>query len=111
MSFRAFSASFLLLVTQASAGTPPPFTLETALASIAKQYPQARRVGEELPAGVEARENLTYCARPTGDLKLDLYRPVDGKNYPAVLLIHGGGWLAGDRTMERSFAKRLAARG
>lgn len=103
--------TLLALAIVARAGTPPPFTIESALAGIAKQFPQATRVSTALPAGVTAHENLTYASRPTGDLQLDLYRPADGKLHPAVILVHGGGWVAGDRTMERAFAQQLAARG
>lgn len=95
----------------AAAPTFPPFTLDSALASLAKTHPQAARVSAALPAGVIARENLTYATHATGDLQLDLYRPDSAKLCPAVILVHGGGWVAGDRTMERSFAKHLAARG
>ena len=103
--------AFLIAATLAHAGTAPPFTLESALASIAKQFPQAARVPVTLPAGVLARENLTYATHPTGDLQLDLYRPANSKLCPAVIFVHGGGWIAGDRTMERAFAQHLAARG
>jgi pectinesterase len=85
--------------------------LESALRGIAKTHPQATRVAETLPPGVVARENLTY-ARPEGiELQLDLYRPESNRICPAVIIVHGGGWVAGDRTMERSFARHLAARG
>lgn len=104
-------ALLLLAASLAHAGTAPPFTLESALASIAKNFPQASRVSGKLPAGVIARENLTYATHATGALQLDLYRPDSAKLCPAVILVHGGGWVAGDRTMERSLAKHLAARG
>ena len=108
---KLLAASLLIAISFARAATPPPFTLESALAGIAKSHPQATRVSEALPAGVVARENLTY-AKPAGlELQLDLYRPAGDKICPAVILVHGGGWIAGDRTMERSFAKQLAARG
>lgn len=93
------------------AAEPPPFTLDSALASIAKAYPQASRVSEALPPGVGARENLGYARADGHDLQLDVYRPADRELRPAVLLVHGGGWVAGSRQMERSFARHLAARG
>ena len=99
------------LAFAATAPTPPPFTLESALRGIAQSHPQARRVAEELPPGVVAKENLPY-AHPDGiTLELDLYRPEGNDVCPAVIIVHGGGWVAGDRTMERSLARHLAARG
>ena len=103
--------AFFLAASLAHAAPAPPFTLDSALASIAKTHPQATRVSAALPVGVIARENLTYATHATGELQLDLYRPDSPKLCPAVILVHGGGWVAGDRTMERSFAKHLAARG
>lgn len=99
------------LAADTAAPRPPPFTLESALRGIAKTHPEATRVTEALPPGVEAHENLPY-ARPEGiELQLDLYRPTGDRICPAVIIVHGGGWVAGDRTMERAFARHLAARG
>jgi len=88
-----------------------PFTVDAVLESLAKTHPQAARVDERLPAGVLARENLVYAQREGGPLALDLYRPDDTRSHPALLIVHGGGWITGDRTMERAFAKHLAALG
>ncbi len=102
---------FVLMAGAASAVSVRPFTIDIVLADLRASHPQATRVTDELPAGVLARENLVY-SRPEGqELALDVYRPAGPAALPAVLLVHGGGWLAGDRLMERPFAKQLAARG
>jgi acetyl esterase/lipase len=44
-------------------------------------------------------------------LKADTYIPRGDGPWPAVLLIHGGGWESGDRDQVASIAKRLARRG
>jgi acetyl esterase/lipase len=41
----------------------------------------------------------------------DLYRPAGAGPHPAVLLIHGGAWVRGDRANMRKFAERFAAAG
>lgn len=89
----------------------PSFTIDGVLRSLAKDYPQVSRVADTLPAGVVAHENLTYAVRDSGPLALDVYQPHGDGPHPAVLIVHGGGWIAGDRTMERPFAQQLAARG
>lgn len=101
----------LLSAAPLVAAVPPPFTLTSALNGIAREYPEARRVSDELPAGVTATEAIPYKQTGDGKLQLDVYRPARSTLRPAVLLVHGGGWVAGDRTMERPFAKQLAARG
>lgn len=37
--------------------------------------------------------------------------PLTGERWPAVLVIHGGGWKSGDREQVESIAKRVARRG
>ncbi len=44
-------------------------------------------------------------------LQADVYVPEGKGSFPAVLLIHGGGWKAGDRKQVASLAKRIAERG
>jgi len=88
-----------------------PFTVDSVLESLAKSHPEASRVDERLPEGVLAREDIPYAQRDSGVLALDLYRPSDDRARPALLIVHGGGWITGDRTMERAFAKHLAALG
>jgi acetyl esterase/lipase len=106
----------LILLLAAAGAVParaeaPVFTIESVLRGLAATHPQATRVADDLPAGVTAREDVIYLVRDGEKLGLDLYRPVGGQKLPAVLIIHGGGWIAGDRRMERPFAKQLAARG
>lgn len=87
------------------------FSLDSAEKSILKDHPDATRPSAELPSGVVARENLTYATVNGQILQLDIYRPDNARAHPVVLIIHGGGWEAGSRHMERPFAKQLAARG
>lgn len=65
-----------------------------------------------LSQGVKAIEGLVY-SKPSRkrELHLNIYRPDDDKSYPALLMIHGGGWNSGDMTMEIPMAMRIAAQG
>ncbi|MFI5065470.1 MAG: alpha/beta hydrolase fold domain-containing protein, partial [Streptosporangiales bacterium] len=102
--------TFLAAVSLAAA-EPPVFTIESVLAGLRNTFPEASRVADDLPAGITAQEGITYASRDGRALQLDLYRPSGGRLLPAVLIVHGGGWIAGDRTMERPFAKNLAVQG
>jgi acetyl esterase/lipase len=64
------------------------------------------------PAPVRVARDVVY-ARPGGvSLPLDVYRPPSiGKNRPAVILIHGGGFTKGDKAALGPAGARLAARG
>jgi acetyl esterase/lipase len=45
------------------------------------------------------------------ELKLNLATPVGDGPFPAVLVIHGGGWVAGDRSQMEQTIRALAGRG
>lgn len=55
---------------------------------------------------------IVFTRHPTGDLRLDLYRPaVAGKPAPVIIWLHGGGWFTGDRTLAPDLAGFAAATG
>jgi pectinesterase len=90
---------------------PAPFTVERVLQQLQSRYPSVAPVSDALPAGVTAHESLVYDRRGGHELRLDIYRPDGAGPFAAVMLVHGGGWESGDRTMERPLARHLAARG
>jgi pectinesterase len=93
------------------AGPPRPFTRESALLDVKKQYPNAALPKDRLPESVSAEENVDFDSRVSPPLALDVYRPRGTSLAAAVLVVHGGGWERGARAMERPFAKRLAELG
>ncbi|WP_193166177.1 alpha/beta hydrolase [Microbulbifer hainanensis] len=107
----SIAATALLAALCVHSVSAAPFTTDRVLEKLAGKYPGLARVDDTLPANVLARENIDYLARESEILQLDIYQPKGNGLFPAVLIIHGGGWETGDRTMERPFAKRLAARG
>ena len=74
-----------------------------ALASCAPMH----RPGE--PYSVTTRTNLAYG--PLAAEHGDLYLPDGAVAPPVVLVIHGGGWVAGDRSASAGLAQLIAARG
>src|SRR5262249_52612509 len=69
-------------------------------------------------AGVRADEkvkletDLVYTKVGDADLKLDLARPAEGEGpFPAVLVIHGGGWRQGNKRDTLGMVGELAKRG
>jgi acetyl esterase/lipase len=45
------------------------------------------------------------------ELRCDVYRPEGAGPFPAVVLLHGGAWKMGDRSVMEGFGTRLAAHG
>lgn len=66
-----------------------------------------------LPADqVEARAAIPYAQAGGETLLLDMARPKVGSGpWPAVVCIHGGGWVAGNRASMQPFIRYLAAYG
>lgn len=110
---RSFSTVLLAcLVLVPAAAAPQAFTRESALESARRVDADASLPPDILPEGVTAHEDLVYATPAEGvELKLDVYQPAGDGPFPAVIVVHGGGWESGDRTMERPLAKRLAAEG
>ena len=71
-----------------------------------------RRPSTELPADVSEQLDVVYAAYGERKMHLDLFAPknVQGR-LPAIAVVHGGGWLKGDKTKFRALAIALASRG
>jgi len=92
------------------------FTTYQAWIKIRKEFPNAHIAKPQLPEGIIAENNVVYATlteTPYGkrDLHLDLFRPVKPGKYPVLLLIHGGGWRSGNKSMENPQAMMIAAKG
>src|SRR3954469_10829599 len=63
-------------------------------------------------AKVTTANDLVYTKAGDTELKLDLARPAEGDGpFPAVLVIHGGGWARGDKASNRGAIAEFAKRG
>lgn len=61
---------------------------------------------------VKAQLNMVYSNYGDRKLLMDVFSPADGnQNRPAVVVVHGGGWLNGDKTKFRALTIALAERG
>jgi len=87
------------------------FTLNNAYNSTKKNFPFIQSVTSSLPDGVIAKEGLIYATLGKRELHVNLYRPDDAKIYPALIMVHGGGWNSGDLTMQVPMAQQIAAKG
>ncbi len=60
---------------------------------------QDATAGLKVPEGVVFEKGITYGTAAGQDLLLDLAKPKEGAGpFPALVLVHGGGWAAGDRS-------------
>src|SRR3982751_1686758 len=65
------------------------------------------------PVNVEFTADITYATVDGEELKLNLSRPKDvpAKPLPLVLVIHGGGWAAGNRNGHNDLTWKFAQQG
>lgn len=62
--------------------------------------------------GLAVKENVAYKKITNKrSLHLNVYRPADKNKYPAIVMIHGGGWNSGDRSMQIPLASKIAQHG
>jgi acetyl esterase/lipase len=83
---------------------------------IHKDFPMAVPAKDAVPKGVKAERNIVYTTlenTPYGkrELHLDVFKPDKAGKYPAIVMIHGGGWRSGTRQMQVPMAEMLAAKG
>ncbi len=68
--------------------------------------------GQERKAEVRLESDVVFAKVGTAELKLDLAMPKDVTGrLPAIVCIHGGGWVGGDRKQLRQTIETLAAHG
>jgi acetyl esterase/lipase len=108
---RHISIALIVLLSAcgfANAAAPPaPATTATTQRSPRKLPP--------VPPGVTIERDVAYLT-PDRKEKLDLYLPANrdrAMRSPAIVIIHGGGWVGGDKASEREFSTgtTLAAAG
>lgn len=89
------------------------YTSKSALIKVNKKYPKAVLVQYSEDSNLIIYKDLEYTNYDGRKLRLDLFSPiVDSNNMlPLVILIHGGGWASGDRSMLIPLAQQLAENG
>jgi acetyl esterase/lipase len=104
-------SGFHSTIAQTFVQSDTSFTVYSAFDKAVKEYPFIKIVKPVLPKNVIAEDNIVYKSVEGHKLRLDLFYPKDGNKYPAVLLIHGGGWSSGDKSHLVPMAQKLALKG
>lgn len=78
-----------------------------------KNYPFIQLPATPKAGIVNEKKNILYCQRGNRKLLLDIFSPAQKAKdkRAAILIIHGGGWRSGDRSLHYALAQRLAALG
>lgn len=88
------------------------FTVYSTYIKESKKRPHIQIVTPQKNKDIIAKEKVIYSQpNRNRNLHLNIYRPDDNKKYPALLLVHGGGWNSGDLTLQIPLAQAVAAKG
>ncbi|MFD0836735.1 alpha/beta hydrolase fold domain-containing protein [Mariniflexile aquimaris] len=90
-----------------------PYTIESTFQKLKNKYQFIKPIQPLVSKEIKYKENLVYKNENGTKLRLDAYLPKskNSKTHPAVLLIHGGGWLTGSKENQRIMAQHLAKNG
>lgn len=112
-----FLFSQLTLFAQSTAGitnTPDTsFSIRSEYNKQKKNYPFIKIAEEQHSVAVIEKKGISYCSIGTRKLLLDAFYPSSktSKKRTAIMIIFGGGWRSGNRSMHYPLAQRLAALG
>ena len=88
------------------------FTVHSTFVKESKKRPYIKIAQPVVSNNILEYRQITYSSpTPQRDLRLNIYRPNDNKAYPALLMVHGGGWSSGNQTMEIPMAQQIALKG
>lgn len=92
------------------------FTAHSTYVKVIKHHPEVSLALPDQTKGLKSYKDVVYTTHrnsPYGDrdMHVDIYRPDDDVVYPALIMIHGGGWNSGDKSLQVPMAQRIAARG
>lgn len=80
--------------------------------AVALLPPPASLPGQDAKREIRLETDIVFGKGGTTELKLDLAMPKEGEGpFPAIVCIHSGGWIGGDREQMRQTIEVLAGRG
>lgn len=116
MSFYKLYFLFVFFVGAKAFGqTKPnatPYTNEATYEKFKKKYPFITPLNRATPTNIIVEKDVEYANVNGLSLKADIYYPKDQtKKYPGIALVHGGGWISGNKENEKYMAQELASKG
>ena len=87
------------------------FTVISEYKKQLKKYPHIKIVQAETNPSVLEQKDIVYTANENRPLHLDSYLFKSNTKLPAVVMLHGGGWKSGDKSMLEPLAEKIALNG
>lgn len=87
------------------------YTSQSAFLKAQKKYPAVELVTLKERSKVNEQRDIVYKIIEGRALHLDAFSKSQKTIKPAIILVHGGGWKSGNRTMLQPLAQQLAEKG
>jgi acetyl esterase/lipase len=118
-SFTLLLSFLFLCVIDIAAQIPldTSYTVSSTYKKLIKKYPHIKPVADREPGDLREIKDVVYftiAETPFGrrDLRADIFIPnATQQRSPAILMIHGGGWRSGNKSLNIPMARRLADEG
>jgi acetyl esterase/lipase len=81
------------------------------MAALPISCPSLPSLPRQAGPAIDTVRDVTYVERADGPLKADIYQPKGDGPFPAVLVVHGGAWMSGDKGQLAAVAEQLAGKG
>ena len=87
------------------------YTTYQTFIKLKKKHPEIKIVEAIKSNQIACYEDIVYKKIDDRLLKLDIYSPAKKGKFPALIMIHGGGWRSGNKNMERPMAQQITLNG
>lgn len=107
-----YSVGYAQIVTINSVPKDTSYTIYSAAKKIIIKYPEAEAVFIKEKLEIKELKGIEFRSIGERKLKIDLFLPSGKKEANSIIiLIHGGGWVSGDRSLMYPIAESLAGKG
>lgn len=101
-----------LILAQVEQPSAQPYTIQSTFEKLVKAYPDVLPIEDLISKNIIFDENIIYQKVDDIVLQADVYYPKNThQKYPAIILVHGGGWISGSKENQRVMAQHLAENG
>lgn len=88
------------------------YTVKSSFKKEIKKFPKIKIREQKNSTKIATNKNIVYKKTTTRALTLDAFTPKKAKKlYPAIIMVHGGGWRSGNKSHLFPMAEALAEKG
>ena len=106
-----FLGNGFLVFSQNEVQKDTSYTIFSTYKKLITKYPLIKIVSKEIHSNLVENKAIVYKNTDLRSLALDAFYAKSNQANPAVILVHGGGWKSGDKSMMEQLAGAIASKG